>query len=294
MASSDDAPHYGIFYRYCKYINIYEKEFDEMVSKHPEIINHIYDNGDSPLEMACIDDNRRLLTKLLELGVEIYNHPFIKHIILRTIELKRVNIFYSFMNDFKLDLKSVFHGEAILCEILKNHNNSWASMIFIDSGVDIFIRDKSGNSALYHAFGIRDLNAIEKLIELGADMYETIKCCDCEKLTTFLHKACILHDYQLMYIFIDKGFDVNTIDYNGDTSLTSVMLSDLHILNKIDIMNFLLQLGADPSIPNNSGLSILSFIMNENESYSPEIAKKLLFNTWNIEISPSTKRQRTE
>ena len=93
------------------------------------------------------------------------------------------------------------------------------------------------------------------------------------KKETFFHKHLPSIEIELIQFFLDKKFDINSRDYTGRTPLYSY----IEYNSNIDPQKFILLLnyGADPNIPNDSGMYLVNKCSTKEKSY---IKKNLLMN----------------
>jgi ankyrin repeat protein len=101
--------------------------------------------------------------------------------------------------------------------------------------------DPNDGETPYHAPESYDLGALKALVESG-------KLNDESRATILLRKA-DWHDYEAIKWLLEQGINPNLMTHWGKTALLNAVLSD----NALPIIEVLLDHGADPSIPGDSG-----------------------------------------
>jgi ankyrin repeat protein len=146
----------------------------------------------------------------------------------------------------------------------------------IDAGIDVNIRIQNfiQFDALYFAVDGEQLEIVKLLIDAGADLemqssishsttqaisknnFELLKILlDAGAKTHFEYGSSLLvqasrkADIKIIQLLLDVGYGLNEIDPMGDTPLISACLSGRDL-----IVDFLLQVGADPNLPRRDGM----------------------------------------
>ena len=101
------------------------------------------------------------------------------------------------------------------------------------------------NSLLREAIGRHDLQAVQDLLNRGADPNARSS----KSLSTPLHDAVDIGDVDIVNILIKAGADVNAQDIKKDTPLMLLACK----MSQIDVAKALLEAGADPTIKNKWG-----------------------------------------
>ena len=158
---------------------------------------------------------------------------------------------------------------------------------FLEHGLDVNIKSNTNYSLLYHAFEIGNLLIIKTLLEHGANLNEEIE------EQSYMFYAIKLLNNELVSFLIEKGFDVNQRDRDGNTPLIYLLKqSNIHknnymiqyTLDKdfcytkchdryidekrkniIFIMKILLENKADINLKNNANETALSIAINSDE-----------------------------
>ncbi len=131
--------------------------------------------------------------------------------------------------------------------------------LLVENGADIDYVDAAGNDALscalFASFERNDtIEIIEYLEKEGLDIYKSYSGSE----NTLLHKACECDDLAtIKYLIEQKGFDVNAVNANGDTTLIYFMR--FASKRKEETLLYLIQMGADPKVKNNEGKSAYDY-----------------------------------
>ena len=165
------------------------------------------------------------------------------------------------------------------------------------------IQDIYGNTPLHYAIKKNNINAVSLLIHNNANIYSMNKL-----HVSPMYIACIKEIDDIIFLFLDNGFDVNSIintitkyrmlhvlckykkndiiikllqrndininiqSNNGDTPLHIC-----YITQNSDIIPFLEQKNPDIYIKNNNGLSVSGFNQKEISNFSPMSISHLIF-----------------
>ena len=142
-----------------------------------------------------------------------------------------------------------------------------AARLLIDSGADIEWRDEYGHTRLYSMAFIKAANAVEFLLQLGADPHAKQG-----EETTPLHAVCWQgHSdddetekatVQIIKTLVGAGIGVDTVDSNGNTPLIEAVSGDW---GSATAVLTLIDLGADPSRANHHGATALMLAASMGE-----------------------------
>lgn len=152
------------------------------------------------------------------------------------------------------------NGGRTLLMVLIDHERDPTEILKFDAVKEGFnIKDKKGETALHHAGRKRALDTCIHLIELGAD--PNIQDNDGRTLLIGMldhniHPQRILH-----FDAVKKGFDIK--DKEGSTALYAALTSDFRDY----IFPYLLKLGADPSLKDNLGYTVLMYAIRYSFSH---------------------------
>mgnify|MGYP002624102179 CR=1 FL=1 len=209
----------------------------EIIEKNPDInLNFQTSSGYTPLMFALQNENNDLLGFILECGANpnLQNSRGEKalHYAIRTG-----------CGTDKIELLLLYEADP-------NIKNSQGK-----TPLNIILR----NSQWHNFISDRDLQIIRLLVEYGANPNIPD-----ENGVTFLMQCVSLDNYYkydgniilAMKLLINHGADVNTRDNNGNTPL--MYAAKYHA----DVIKNLLASGADPSMKNNDGESVIEILLN--------------------------------
>lgn len=140
---------------------------------------------------------------------------------------------------------------------------------------DVNKRDKNGNSPLHYAILKRNAKAIEMLIEYEADVNLTGKTTYTDKQTP-IFLAVLWNDEKLVRRLLKLGADPNIPDGDGDLPLTEVCLR--RRVNKASV-KLLVEGGAKVNVKEANGITPLMYAAGNSgtfEQYRREIVDYLL------------------
>ncbi|MEZ4688208.1 MAG: ankyrin repeat domain-containing protein [Bacteroidia bacterium] len=114
---------------------------------------------------------------------------------------------------------------------------------------DLNFKDKDGRSMVFYAVLEKNLHALKLLIEKGADIILFDK-----QGWTPLHYAVNEHDEEISKILLGAGAEPNAKDKHGNTVIWRAVFASK---GRGELIALLREYGADPSIPNDSGISAI-------------------------------------
>ena len=199
------------------------------------------ENKQTPLQFACSKGNPEIVKMLLENGAD----PNYTH-------------WDSLRNNGSALNNAASSLSKDRFEVIK---------LLIKYGADVNYEDYIGNDVLsclvyassYHTDTIE---TIEYLEENGANIYKKYSASQ----NTLLHKACEKDDFSIVkYLIEERKFDANTVDSDGNNSLTYLMRSARKQNEKIVL--FLLEKGADPYFKNDEGMSAYDYAIQKHPEY---------------------------
>jgi ankyrin repeat protein len=143
--------------------------------------------------------------------------------------------------------------------------------ILLEYGANVNIMDNNCLTPLYFALNGRNLEIIKLLIKNGAD----INISDKDNISP-LHISIRINRKDITEILINNGANINAIDRDHKTPLYYACNKDniyYYALNmkynlgkyEIKIVEYLLQNGADPSIPDKNGNTVLHITSVKND-----------------------------
>ncbi len=160
-------------------------------------------------------------------------------------------------------------GETALFKA--SQENAEVVRVLLANGADPNLKNKEGTSPAQVAIGSSDSRVtLPLLIKYKADL--TIED---EKGRTLLHKACVTRDSNATEILLENGSDINAKDNEGfvplilainDTVLPSELDGDAKVARggREDVVELLLQHGANPNLPDPAGNTALHHAAQED------------------------------
>lgn len=137
----------------------------------------------------------------------------------------------------------------------------------INYGADIHYLDYYGRNAMFGAVNNRSVDLVKFLIIKGIDINHTDKLGQ-----TPLFFACKNNDLEIAKILIENGANVSQKDIFGETPLFWVAFTSA---KKTDLMDFLIQHGAEVNVISNAGITPLwCAIKKQNISFINFLLKK--------------------
>ncbi|KAF2072787.1 hypothetical protein CYY_005910 [Polysphondylium violaceum] len=189
-----------------------------------EIINQFNIHGVAPIHLVVLKRDVELLGLLLDHGADI--------------------------NAFKKDGSTALHVASIV-------DCSEAVDVLIERGADYLVVNRYGNSPLHEASIKGNCSAVSAILAKAGGQRENLANLKDKDESTPLHLACNIVNAQdtgrylkVIKVLIDAGANVNELDAGKATPL--------HIIACVgekgtEIMKYLLECGADPTIENQSG-----------------------------------------
>lgn len=142
-------------------------------------------------------------------------------------------------------------GSTALIESVKAKNLSFTEKL-LEKGANIQLRDENNDNALTFAIKNNNANLVNML--MNADLsYKN------DKAFKEFMLATIFNDQEAINNFLDKGFNVNSVDINGFTPL---MLAS--ITNNVNLVKLLISKNADMNIRDNGGSTALMYAVQNN------------------------------
>ncbi|KAJ3092420.1 hypothetical protein HDU96_002754 [Phlyctochytrium bullatum] len=129
--------------------------------------------------------------------------------------------------------------------------------LLLDAGTDVDAVNSDGFTALAIACKVRNMDAIQSLIDGGANL-------NVESKWPPLHTAAYHGAADLMELLLDAGAQVNFANTNGRTPL-HIVLKDIHGYNCVNLPMILLKAGANPTLRCNANLGPLHAFPSEIE-----------------------------
>lgn len=161
----------------------------------------------------------------------------------------------------EINVNEGLHHTAIpitpLVWAIMNHNNKIACLL-LKHGADPNIMVGGCKSALTLSAGMNN-NLFERMIEYGADIKLALK----RDGSTMLRRAANIFNVKRALICIEAGADVNFKNKEGKTPLHSVIRefkNHVALDKRKEMCMLLMDHGADPTIPNNDGQTVLDLI----------------------------------
>ena len=125
---------------------------------------------------------------------------------------------------------------------------------YIEAGVSPNTKDKKGYSLMLHAIIQNQKDITSYLLENGADV--NMICEPCGQ-ANYLITATIYEHFEIAYMLIDKGININTSTDDGMTPLHYAIMG-----NEFNLTKKLIHLGADLSVLSKKGNNLLYFCTN--------------------------------
>lgn len=121
----------------------------------------------------------------------------------------------------------------------------------IDMGVDIRAKDKMSRSVLWHACHRSWLKSIPWLLDKSLNLNER----DTDGISCFEAGSLSLERYTIEPM-LSRGYDVNTQDRNGDTTLHKCARDPRENARYSSVIYHLIINGGDPDLKNKAGVSL--------------------------------------
>ena len=134
----------------------------------------------------------------------------------------------------------------------------------LDNGIDINVRDDTGNTTLARASLNGHIEIVKLLLDRGAD----INSID-ENGWTSLMLASSNRYTEIVKLLLEKGADPNIQDQDGNTALI-----DASHIGDIENVELLLEKGADYNIPDIDGMTALMIALDEGHTGIVDLLKR--------------------
>src|SRR5574344_890705 len=173
------------------------------------------------------------------------NDDLIKELLNPTLNLENLN---KIKEKSKIDLNSLsLNGEPILIACCKKDLYN-SCLWLLENKIDLELENNLKESAIFYTIYSKDSKLLETLLEFGANLNHLNN-----KNRTVLQESIHNANKKIVRFLIEK-IDLNHKNKIGDTIL--------HLDNcykNLDLAIYLLNQGADPTIPNNKSISYLFF-----------------------------------
>lgn len=136
-------------------------------------------------------------------------------------------------------------GWNVLFEVVISHKNT-VLIDLVNSGINLNIRDDKGRNALFWAIYSSNFEAVDILISLNIDLYVT------DDLHA-IHYSVYKNNIILLELLLKYKININEKDELNSTPLIHAVFN-----NKINVIDFLLQNGADKNCIDALGNSAVS------------------------------------
>lgn len=221
------------------------------------------------------DVHKQLIDKVLELGADVSSVMD-----MRFGTSKLPILFHAVTNDWDVlvgklidrgaDVNQVnSRGETVLVYAISySYANVKLIKMLVERGIPVNTRDNVGLTPLRtaltrysrrlhsHVHGIENdrnnaLQIVNVLLEAGANINDGV-------LHTFVHHR----DAEIVKYLLERGADVNGLDFNGRTVLEIEPIDDFIVFQKVDILKMLLNAGLSPEIINHQTTDGRTFLMD--------------------------------
>lgn len=153
--------------------------------------------------------------------------------------------------------------ESQLTSLLRSaaiSGNSYFVSALIDAGADVNNRELDGHSVMSLAIQSRNIDVVQLLIESGSVIDDSVD--------RFLHDAAAMNRLDVMEVlclaYVD--IDVNSFDSCGQTPLHIAAIQGY-----VDVIQFLVSIGADPDVTDCNGWTPLHFASIEGHVEAVEL-----------------------
>ena len=237
-------------------------------------INHQDIHGNTPLHSACSYAQVEAVKLLVGNGSDIGLKTNNKETALWNAASSGATEIMEILVDAGADINQKnSDGETPLHAACKAGHFS-AANILVTRGANLKTKTRGGDTPLLAAIASGDIKIIEMLIKAGADVNNGFP----------LHRALDTGDLDTARILINVGADVNIRHMQGPTPLHLATLvnpySGHSVEDYLDILNLLLENGADASLKDDRGRTALDFAIYSAGAYprgGKEIVKMLVF-----------------
>lgn len=242
-------------------------------------------SNDSPLLIACKEENLQLVQRLIDLGanIELQNDRMINPLlnVVQSGNLNQLSLLIK--KNANINVKNNDGMTPLLLSVLYGHND--LVNVLIDAGADLDAQEYDDlYSALMIACNNGNLEIVKKLINAGAKIdlvnkneNNALLCgvLASQRGETAIDPNRIAKSTDFISIFAKEGIDINAKNKDGETALMICMSS-------IDAITMLIELKADLNIKNKAGLTTL-MVAIEDEEFT--CADKLIQNGANVNVT---------
>lgn len=219
----------------------------EQLIKNTTYLNLKNNIGETPLFVSCKKNNINIVKLLINKGCDLNESTFFKYTPLhiaainKHYEIAKLLIFHGAI----MDKQNTYNGNTSLHEACTNGCIDIIKL-FLKKQELIFIKNKNNITPL---FLINDDNILESLIISKETDY-------------IIHVLCKNKKKDLLLLAFKNNLNINCKDENGNTALHNLSDNinyeeDLNNSNNIDLINLLIENGADTNIQNKKGETLL-------------------------------------
>ncbi|CAG8924919.1 unnamed protein product [Penicillium salamii] len=164
------------------------------------------------------------------------------------------------------DLETLSHLSETALQTACKDGSSEVVRYLVESGADLDKRSREGRTLLHLAAYKGNPEAIGQLLAKGVDMESR----DNEGHTPF-HSACYNGQLEVAMLLLDHGANIEAKSYKGHTPLLLAVLWETTVYVGVDskpigITSFLLERGANPNDPNDSGIAPLHIAVAKGDA----------------------------
>ncbi len=170
-------------------------------------------------------------------------------------------------------------GDTGLHLAVEKHSLQMVKMI-VSAGADVDAFSPRLGFPLHSAARASQLEIVQVLLDSGADMEMQAKM---HGDGNAFHNACGGGDMQIIQLLLDRGANVNSrvlltgSDYGESTPLMMAMPLNRRRNNGIEVAKLLLDSGADPTLKNEHGETLLDFIKRVPSASDPFQDEQIAF-----------------
>ena len=180
---------------------------------------------------------------------ENFNNQYIFKYILNN-DIKSVKNYINSKNDLN---KQKNDGDTPL--IMATYNNIEIVKLLLNAGADINKQNNAGNTALILAASNNRIEIVKLLLNAGADI-------DKQNNSGYTALIYASNNVEIIKLLLDAGADIDKQNKYGYTALTLAALYNYH-----EIVELLLDYGADEFILDNNDKSFYYLLNTENKEY---------------------------